>query len=405
MAAAEGACLNHVSRESSDIKRLAKFYLEIFGFEQIESPNFVEFEVIWLKLSPNFYLHLINRNPETKLPEGPWSAASPVADPKHLPRGHHICFSVSNFDSFVQTLKEKGIETHETIQPDGKTKQVFFFDPDGNGLEVASRSNCVPSNLHVYSEYQPPPHTAEMSQEQPRWPQAEQEPIRYGDVFLVSGNLASKPIAPQDAAMMQTAEASVLGQTQKGGPAAVMQSAANRNERAGLVGHGDISDVAGEQGVTVVEIDVPVGRYVEPTPVQQTIPGGPVQAAITIGEALEATAQTAGNKPVDQSDAAAIQAAETRATGSNVVTPGGVAATAQSAATFNAGMTRDEDKIKLTDVLTGVTVKLPADKAATRQDAEGVIAAELRNNPNMTTHPGGVAASVAAAARLNEGVP
>lgn len=33
------------------------------------------------------------------------------------------------------------------------------------------------------------------------------------------------------------------------------------------------------------------------------------QAAITIGEALEATIRTAGSKPVDQSDAAAIQAA------------------------------------------------------------------------------------------------
>lgn len=29
MAAAQGACLNHVSRESSDVKRLAKFYKEV----------------------------------------------------------------------------------------------------------------------------------------------------------------------------------------------------------------------------------------------------------------------------------------------------------------------------------------------------------------------------------------
>lgn len=36
--------------------------------------------------------------------------------------------------------------------------------------------------------------------------------------------------------------------------------------------------------------------------------------AITIGQAPEATALTAGDKPVDQSDAAAIQAAEVRAT-------------------------------------------------------------------------------------------
>jgi len=76
-----------------------------------------------------------------------------------------------------------------------------------------------------------------------------------------------------------------------------------------------------------------------------------LQSAITIGEALEATVQTAGNKPVDQSDAAAIQAAEVRACGTNVIAPGGIAASAQSAANHNATIDRDEDKIKLIDVL------------------------------------------------------
>ena len=78
---------------------------------------------------------------------------------------------------------------------------------------------------------------------------------------------------------------------------------------------------------------------------------GVAQSAITIGEALEASAQTAGNKAVDQSDVAAIQAAEVRATGSNMMIPGGLAATAQSAASYNAARTRDEDKIRLSDVL------------------------------------------------------
>ncbi|KAG9158369.1 hypothetical protein Leryth_013118 [Lithospermum erythrorhizon] len=138
MAAAKVICLNHVSRESSDIKRLAQFYQEVFGFEQIEAPEF-GFEVIWLKLSPSFYLHLIERDPSTKLPEGPWSATAAVADPKNLPRGHHLCFSVPNFDSFVHSVKEKGIELYEGTQPDGTVKHAFFFDPDGNGLEVSSR--------------------------------------------------------------------------------------------------------------------------------------------------------------------------------------------------------------------------------------------------------------------------
>ncbi|KAJ4830145.1 hypothetical protein Tsubulata_019932 [Turnera subulata] len=138
MPVAEGAVLNHVSRESVDIRRLAEFYKEIFGFDEVESPNF-GFNVIWLKLGDSLFLHLIERLPETKLPEGPYSATSPVLDPSHLPRGHHLCLSVSNFDSFVQTLKERGIQTFQRSVPGRPIRQVFFFDPDGNGLEVASR--------------------------------------------------------------------------------------------------------------------------------------------------------------------------------------------------------------------------------------------------------------------------
>ena len=98
-----------------------------------------------------------------------------------------------------------------------------------------------------------------MSQQQPERRQEGQnaEPIKYGDVFPVVGELASKTVAPRDAAMMQTAENAVFGQTQKGGPAATMQSAATANERAGFVGHLDASDVAKQQGVTVAETEVP----------------------------------------------------------------------------------------------------------------------------------------------------
>jgi hypothetical protein len=53
-------------------------------------------------------------------------------------------------------------------------------------------------------------------------------------------------------------------------------------------------------------------------------------------------------------------------------------------------------------LLQDATSKLPADKPATRKDAEGVTGAEMRNDPFLTTHPAGVAASVAAAARLNQ---
>ncbi|KAK7280116.1 hypothetical protein RJT34_25178 [Clitoria ternatea] len=256
-----------------------------------------------------------------------------------------------------------------------------------------------------------------MSQEQPRRPQQGHDPIKYADVFDVSGDLAKKPVAPEDAAMMQSAETRVLGQTQPRGAAAMMQSAANKNERAGLVGHHDVNDVPGDRGVTVTETRVPgrrivteavggqvVGQFIEPTPVQAGRASAVRDSAITIGEALEAAAQTVGDKPVDQSDAAAIQAAEVRATGNNVTQPGGLAAMAQSAAAYNAECKRNEDKIKLGDVLSGATAKLAADKAATIEDAEGVASAEVRNNSDISATPGGVGASVAAAARLNKNV-
>ncbi|KAE8660658.1 Late embryoproteinsis abundant protein D-34 [Hibiscus syriacus] len=96
-----------------------------------------------------------------------------------------------------------------------------------------------------------------MSQQQPRRPQPDysrdqEDPIKYGDVFNVSGELASKPIAPLHASAMQSAETTVLGQTRRSGPAAVMQSAARVNERAGVVRHHQ-TDFTGDEGVTVTK--------------------------------------------------------------------------------------------------------------------------------------------------------
>lgn len=207
-----------------------------------------------------------------------------------------------------------------------------------------------------------------MSQEQPERPKRdefpEQEPIKYGDVFNVSGELATQPIKPKDAALMQATENQALGQTQKGGPASVMQSAAAVNTAAGLVNREDISDIAKNQGVSVSNMKVGgnrvitesvgsqvLGQFVEPD-VPMNDPGLVLDPeAITIGEALEASALSrAGNKALDQSDAAAIQAAEMRATGRNHTEPGGLGANAQAAATRNA-RTMPLQKTTLGDVV------------------------------------------------------
>ncbi|CAK7346567.1 unnamed protein product [Dovyalis caffra] len=251
-----------------------------------------------------------------------------------------------------------------------------------------------------------------MSQQQPRRSHSYPDSMKYGDVFDVHGDIASKPVAPQDAASMQSAENLVLGKIQRGGPAAVMQSAASYNVRAGIVDRDEATDVVRDQGVSITEATIGgsrvvteriggeiVAQYVDPR-VPETSTDSTLE--YTIGEALEAAALSAGEKPVDQGDAAAIQAAEMRATGSSEVRPGGLASQAQSAADVNPRIMSDENKTTLSDVLGDATARLPSDKPATGKDAQLVVGAEIRNQPGTNTTPGGVASSVAAAANIDE---
>lgn len=97
-----------------------------------------------------------------------------------------------------------------------------------------------------------------MSQQHVQQPKKPQEPIKYGDLFSVQGELAQKPVAPKDAAIMQMADNSVLGNTQKGGAAAAMESAAKQNENAGFVGHEDVNCPS----VSIKETELPGERIV-----------------------------------------------------------------------------------------------------------------------------------------------
>jgi hypothetical protein len=236
------------------------------------------------------------------------------------------------------------------------------------------------------------------------------KPVTYADVFGASGKIGEEAVTNEDAALMQSAETVTLGKTQKGGAAATMQAAAQLNVSEGLVGTDAHSSVA-EQGVSVVEMlipgaqidteflgEQPVMGAVKPLPTDPLIASG---EAVTIGEALEAAAVGAGDKPVQPSDARAIQSAEARATGIPGGIPGGLAAFAQSAAELNPRVTESE-KTTISDILMDASIDLPVDKVVTQEDASKVLDAELRNSPSGQPQPGGVAAAMQAAADLNE---
>ncbi|KAL6604037.1 hypothetical protein ACP70R_044398 [Stipagrostis hirtigluma subsp. patula] len=245
-----------------------------------------------------------------------------------------------------------------------------------------------------------------------------EEVIRYGHVFAVTGDLAAQPIAPRDAAAMRSAEDSVPGvplpQGGAGGfsAATAMETAAAYNQAVGAVRAGQASDAAAARGIAVTQTAVPGGRVVTEFVAGQVVgqysvadPPPPAEedaTKITIGEALEATARAGGGRPVDAADAEAIRAAEMAAHGADVTMAGGIADQAQAAARANARATRDDDKVKIGDVLAGATAKLAGDKAAGMEDAARVVQAEKFKDAGARARAGGVGAAVATAARLNE---
>lgn len=258
---------------------------------------------------------------------------------------------------------------------------------------------------------------AELYQDQDLQP--EEAAIRYGHVFAVSGELAGQPIAPRDAAAMRSAEDSVPGvqvpQGAGGGfsAATAMETAAAYNQAVGAVQPGQASDTAATHGITVTQTAVPGGRIVTEFVAGQVVgqytvadPPPPAEeedaTKITIGDALEATARAGGGRPIDRADAEAIRAAEMSAHGADVAMPGGLGDQARAAARANAQATRDGDKVKLGDVLSGATAKLAGDKAARTEDATRVLQAETFNDAEAGARAGGVGAALTTAARLNE---
>ncbi|MCO5603998.1 hypothetical protein L7F22_058155 [Adiantum nelumboides] len=261
------------------------------------------------------------------------------------------------------------------------------------------------------SQEQQPHRPVTLQEDMSTQEQQPHRPVTYGNVFSVQGDLAKQTITPKDAALMQSAETLALGRTVKGGVAATMQSAAAENVKTGTVTK-DAHSMVADEGVTVAETILPseivhtefiAGQPIlsSATPVPMVPAIAASQDTVTIGEALETVAVSVGDRPIDTGDASAIQSAEKRATGIPLAMPGGMAATAQAAAELNPRV-QDFSKTTLADVLMDASIKLPCDKIVTREDAEKVAAAELRNRQSEGLQGGGVAASLVAAAELNE---
>lgn len=210
--------------------------------------------------------------------------------------------------------------------------------------------------------------------------QAEQppRPVTYKDVFgdAVQGEVAAQPVTIEDAGLMQSAETLGLGKTPKGGAAALMQAAADKNVRDLIVDPASHSDAA-ERGFGLSETTIDgmvlqqefVGQQsvCESTNFVPTLPEVAAIQGITIGEVLEEVAVSEPDKIIDNATARMIQSAEARATGIPLAPKGGLGATAQWAAQKNAD---HGEHITISDVLNDATERMLVDKVVTKEDVE-----------------------------------
>jgi lactoylglutathione lyase len=117
--------INHIAIAVTELEESEHFYREIIGLKQIPEPFGLGMHA-WFDIG-GAQLHIISAAEERS---------------KHDIH-NHLCFSVSDMDSFIERITSHGIEFFDwnqnpgeiTVRVDG-VQQIYFTDPDGYWIEV-----------------------------------------------------------------------------------------------------------------------------------------------------------------------------------------------------------------------------------------------------------------------------
>jgi catechol 2,3-dioxygenase-like lactoylglutathione lyase family enzyme len=120
------ARINHVSVGARELGDSVRFYKELFGAEEIDTPNF-GYPVQWLRLG-DLQIHLFQR-----------TAAAPTY--------HHFALEVDDFESAYRETRARGMHDRDTMGwhlnelPSGQV-QLYIRDPGGNLVEINCRDTA-----------------------------------------------------------------------------------------------------------------------------------------------------------------------------------------------------------------------------------------------------------------------
>ncbi len=123
---------HHTSFGVADLNQSKDFYGRILGLETIDRPSF-RFDGAWYGIGP-YQIHLmeldVNRSalpgkPKPKI-EAPQSRAS------------HLALEVEDVAPLKERLEQEGVPFREGEVVLTNMRQIFCWDPDGNGIEFIS---------------------------------------------------------------------------------------------------------------------------------------------------------------------------------------------------------------------------------------------------------------------------
>jgi glyoxylase I family protein len=117
-------CVHHLGRLTKRLEASRAFYRDVLGFREIERPNF-DFPGAWL-YNYGVQIHLIVND----------AAGDPTGDIQT--RVNHLALYVEDLDRTEQLLLEHGITYRSNYVARTGVKQLFFLDPDGHHIEVAT---------------------------------------------------------------------------------------------------------------------------------------------------------------------------------------------------------------------------------------------------------------------------
>ncbi len=117
--------VHHVTILVTDLERSRKFYGEVLGLREVEDMPDFGVPLIWYRVGKT-QVHLLPKE---------YVSTNHYLDLSSLAWNRHVAIGIEDYSQVRDRLRDAGVTFCEDPNAHLGLKQLFFQDPDGNGLE------------------------------------------------------------------------------------------------------------------------------------------------------------------------------------------------------------------------------------------------------------------------------